>query len=331
MNTFGKLFQVTLYGESHQQAIGVVVDGVIPGTEINEDVIKEALALRRPGAIGTTARVEMDEFKITSGVFNGRATGSPIHIMIENQDVISKDYEHLKTHPRPGHADFVAMKKYLGFHDYRGGGRFSGRLTAALVAAGSIAKMMLPYNFKHELISLGTCKDPSQFDAYITSIGQEGDSVGGRIKVTIENVPIGLGEPMFHKLDATITQMLMSIPAVKLVSFGDTLDLLEAKGSAFNDVIIDETGKTKTNHSGGITGGISNGNPIVIDVFVKPTSSIQKSQETFDFSDQKVAPLQAQGRHDVAIARRAGIVIENTVAIVLADMFILHKVYGSTH
>jgi chorismate synthase len=331
MNTFGKIFQVTLYGESHQDAIGVVIDGVIPGTIINENLIHEHLALRRPGAIGTTARQELDAFKITSGVFLGRATGSPVHLIIENKDVISKDYEHLKTHPRPGNADFVAMKKYQGFHDYRGGGRFSGRLTAALVAAGSIAKMMIPYSMHHELVSLGTCKDPSKFDAYVTAIGQEGDSVGGMITLTIQGIPVGLGEPMFYKLDATITQLLMSIPAVKLVSFGNTLELLEAKGSVFNDVIINDQGTTKTNHSGGITGGISNGNPIVIHVFIKPTSSIQKVQETYHFEDHSVEPLKASGRHDVAIARRAGIVIENTVACVLADMYLLQRMYDTKH
>lgn len=331
MNTFGKIFQVTLYGESHQDAIGVVIDGVLPGTKIDEKRIQDDLTLRRPGAIGTTARQEKDEFKITSGVFSGVATGSPVHIMIENKDVISKDYEHLKTHPRPGHADFVAMKKYNGFHDYRGGGRFSGRLTAALVAAGSVAKMMIPFSMKHELVSLGTCKDPMKFDAYLTSIGEEGDSVGGMIKLTIDHVPVGLGEPMFYKLDAIITQLLMSIPAVKLVSFGDTFDLLEAKGSAFNDVIIDDLGTTKTNHSGGVTGGISNGNPLVIHVFVKPTSSIQKTQETYQFNEGTIEPLKANGRHDVAIARRAGIVIENTVACVLADMYLIQRMYDFKH
>lgn len=327
MNTFGKIFQVTLYGESHQDAIGVVVDGMKPGTEIDTHRISEDLSKRRPGAVGTTARIEKDAFKITSGVFNGKATGSPIHIMIENKDVQSKDYEHLKSHPRPGHADFVAMKKYFGFHDYRGGGRFSGRLTAALVAAGALAKMMLPYTFHHELMSLGTCKDPKDFDRYLEDIGNEGDSVGGMIRLTVNHVDIGLGEPMFYKLDAVITQLLMSIPAVKLVSFGDTLSLLESKGSAFNDVLVNEDGKTKTNHSGGVTGGISNGNPIVIDVFVKPTSSIQKAQETYHFDQQSVDTLQAKGRHDVAIARRAGIVIENTVACVLADMYLLRNMY----
>ena len=331
MNTFGKIFQVTLYGESHQDAIGVVIDGVIPGTKIDETRIQEDLTLRRPGAIGTTARKEKDEFKITSGVFLEHATGSPVHIMIENKDVISKDYEHLMTHPRPGHADFVAMKKYHGFHDYRGGGRFSGRLTAALVAAGSIAKMMIPFTMTHELISLGTCHDPKKFDDYLTTIGEAGDSVGGMIKLTINDVPVGLGEPMFYKLDATITQLLMSIPAVKLVSFGDTLELLESKGSTFNDVIINDSGTTKTNHSGGVTGGISNGNPIVIYVFVKPTSSIQKSQDTFQFQEGSIAPLKANGRHDVAIARRAGIILENTVACVLADMYLLHRMYDNKH
>jgi chorismate synthase len=328
MNSIGTLFKVTLYGESHQDAIGVVIDGVMPGIQIDTLKIEDDLKKRRPGAIGTTPRIEEDPFTITSGVFNGFSTGSPIHIMIPNQNTQSKDYDHLKKQPRPGHADFVAMKKYHGFQDHRGGGRFSGRLTAPLVAAGSIAKMMLPLQFHHELVQVGTCKNPLEFDAYLESIQKQGDSVGGIIKIKVSNMPIGLGEPMFDKLDAKITHLLMSMPAVKLVSFGDTLDLLEAKGSQFNDAIIDSNGKTSTNHSGGVTGGISNGNDLVLYVFVKPTSSISMEQETFDFEKQEVNTLSIGGRHDVCIARRAGIVMENAVAIALADLYLQYKVYA---
>lgn len=327
MNSIGTRFKVTLYGESHQEAIGVVVDGVLPGTPITLSKIESDLEKRRPGAIGTTPRIETDPFVITSGVFNGFATGSPIHVTIPNQNTQSKDYDHLIKQPRPGHADFVAMKKYNGFQDHRGGGRFSGRLTAPMVVAGSIAKMMLPMKFKHELIQVGTCKNPNEFDTYLDAIQKEGNSVGGIIKITVSNVPIGLGEPMFQKLDANITHMLLSMPAVKLVTFGDTLELIEAKGSEFNDQILDASGKTKTNHSGGVTGGISNGNDLVIFVFVKPTSSISMSQETFDFEKQELSSLSIGGRHDVCIARRAGIVMENCVAIVLADLYLLKKVY----
>ena len=328
MNSIGTLFKVTLYGESHQDAIGVVVDGVLPGTKIDKSLIEFDLKKRRPGAIGTTPRIEEDHFLMTSGIYNGFATGSPIHIMIPNENTQSKDYDHLIKQPRPGHADFVAMKKYHGFQDHRGGGRFSGRLTAPIVAAGSIAKMMLPLQFKHELIQVGSCKNPLEFDTYLESVQKQGDSVGGIIKITVTNMPIGLGEPMFDKLDAKIMHLLMSMPAVKLVSFGDTLDLIEAKGSEYNDAIVDSNGKTSTNHSGGVTGGISNGNDLVLYVFVKPTSSISMHQETYDFEKQEVNTLSIGGRHDVCIARRAGIVMENAVAIALADLYLQHKVYA---
>lgn len=328
MNSIGKIFQVTLYGESHQQAIGVIIDGVIPGTMIDVDKIKEDLSKRRPGQIGTTARIEQDNFEITSGVFQGKATGSPIHLTIPNLNIKSKDYDHLLEQPRPGHADFVSLKKYNGFHDYRGGGRFSGRLTAPIVAAGSIAKMMLPMNFEHRLIQVGTCKNPNDFDTYLQEIKESGDSVGGVIELTVKNVPIGLGEPMFHKLDAAITNMLMNMPAVKLVSFGDTLEMIESKGSEFNDAIENELGSTQSNHSGGIVGGISNGNDIKLKVFIKPTSSIQKQQQSYSFKSNQVDKFEVGGRHDVCIARRAGIVIENATAIVLADMFLLNKMYA---
>lgn len=328
MNSIGNKFKITLYGESHQEAIGIIVDGVTPGTKIDRQKIIDDLSKRRPGAIGTTPRIEEDNFKITSGVLDGIATGSPIHITIPNENTQSKDYEHLKSQPRPGHADFVAMRKYRGFHDYRGGGRFSGRLTAPIVAAGAIAKMLVPMSFHHELIQVGTCKDPSQFDVYLKSIQEQGDSVGGIIKITVSNMPIGLGEPMFGKLDANITHMLMSMPAVKLVTFGDTLSLLESQGSQYNDVIIDVNGKTETNHSGGVTGGISNGNDLIIYVFIKPTSSISMKQSTFNFNTQQVDEMEIGGRHDVCIARRAGIVMENATAIVITDLFLLEKMYG---
>lgn len=329
MNSTGKIFKITLYGESHQKAIGVVIDGVKPGTVIDEQRIKDDLTKRRPGKVGTTPRVEKDAFDITSGVLNGKATGSPIHLTIPNTNVKSKDYDHLLNQPRPGHADFVASKKYLGFHDHRGGGRFSGRLTAPIVAAGSIAKMMLPMSFEHRLIQVGNCKDPKLFDAYLNDIKAQGDSVGGLIELTVRNMPIGLGEPMFYKLDAAITHMLMNVPAVKLVSFGDALDMIESKGSDFNDTLLNRDGQTKTNHSGGVVGGISNGNDLKVKIFIKPTSSIQKKQETYAYQQDNISALEIGGRHDVCIARRAGIVVENAVAIVLADMYLLHKTYDS--
>ncbi len=328
MNSYGTLFKVTLYGESHQDAIGVVVDGVLPGTKFDNELIFEDLEKRKPKAIGTTPRKEADEVIVTSGVFNGFATGSPIHLMIENKNTKSKDYEHLKKQPRPGHADFVANVKYNGYQDYRGGGRFSGRLTAALVAAGSVAKMMLPYELSNELVQVGSLKDMSKLDEYLKDIVSSGDSVGGIVKLTAKGLPVGLGEPFFEKLDAEIAKMMFSIPAVKGVEFGLGFDGVDKFGSEFNDLILDETGKTKTNNSGGVTGGISNGNDIEFRVFIKPTSSIQKKQETFNFEKGELSTLRVGGRHDVAIVRRVGIVLENALAIVLADAYLKAKAFN---
>lgn len=325
MNTFGELFRITIYGESHQPAIGVLIDGVLPGLLIDEDRIKDDLKRRNPDAIGTTPRKEPDRFEITSGHVNHITTGSPLHFMIRNENIQSKDYTHLKEHPRPGHADYVASVKYHNHHDFRGGGRFSGRLTAPIVMAGSIAKMMVPYTFKHALVQVGTLTDMSQLDDYLSKVKAEGDSVGGIIEVTVTGLPVGLGEPMFEKVESKIGALLFSIPAVKGVEFGTGFSGITLKGSDFNDPIIDEQGTTKSNHSGGISGGITNSNPLLVRVFIKPTSSIQKAQSSFEKTTGEVKPLTVGGRHDVCIARRAGIVIENAVAICLADLMLLHN------
>jgi chorismate synthase len=327
MNSFGSLFRITLYGESHQPAIGVVIDGMPPGIVINEALIREDLIKRNPVAIGTTSRKEPDVFVITSGVYQGKSTGSPIHVSIANVNIRSQDYEHLASQPRPGHADFVANQKYAGFNDPRGGGRFSGRLTAPLVIAGSFAKMMLPFGFSHRLIQAGTLTDMAKLDAYLQTIADQGDSVGGIIEVTVDHVPVGLGEPMFEKIESLLGQALFSIPAVKAVSVGTGFEGITLLGSQFNDVLINAEGKTATNHAGGISGGISNGNPLVINVFVKPPSSIQQTQTTFDLQSQTMKDLEIGGRHDVCIARRAGIVLENMTAVVLADLFLRANAY----
>lgn len=325
MNSFGTIFKVTLYGESHQKAIGIVLDGMPAGIKVNHELIEEDLSKRKSQAIGTTKRVEKDEYQITSGVFNGFTTGSPIHVMIENLDTKSKDYENLVNHPRPGHADFVSSVKYKGFQDYRGGGRFSGRLTAPLVIAGSFAKMMLPYTFSYELKSVGKCTDMTKLDQYIEEIVANKDSVGGIIEVRVKGINPGLGEPFFGKVESLIGQMLFSIPAVKGVEFGTGFQGVHLLGSEFNDVIINSNGTTKTNHSGGINGGITNGNDLLIKVFMKPASSIGVPLETYHFKHQKIETLKIEGRHDSAIVRRAGIVLENAVAIVLADLYLLNK------
>lgn len=325
MNSFGTLYKITLYGESHQKAIGVVIDGMPAGIKVNEKLIREDLIKRQSSAIGTTQRREVDDYQITSGVFNDVTTGSPIHVMIENKDVQSKDYEHLINHPRPGHSDFVSHLKYKGFEDYRGGGRFSGRITAPLVVAGSFAKMMLPFTFSHELIQVGECRDMLKLDQYLEEIVLKKESVGGIIEVKVTQVMPGLGEPFFGKVESLIGQMLFSIPAVKGVEFGIGFKGIELFGSKYNDCIINHEGKTKTNHSGGVNGGITNGNDLIIRAFIKPASSVGVPQETYHFKEQKMKTLHIEGRHDAAIVRRAGIVLENAVAIVLADLYLQQK------
>lgn len=327
MNTYGTLYRVSIYGESHGKAIGVLIDGIPAGIKLDIDLIKHDLDQRRPGGIGTTPRVEQDEFMILSGYFNGYTTGTPLHVMIENTNTRSEDYEHLKKHPRPGHADFVSEVKYKGFQDYRGGGHFSGRLTAAIVIAGAIAKQIIPFKISSKIIQLGNETDQTIFDQLITKLQQEKDSIGGIIEVKATDMVVGLGEPFFHKLDAEIAKIMFSIPAVKGCEIGDGFHGVHLKGSEFNDVIIDSSGKTKTNHSGGVSGGISNGNDLVVKVMMKPASSIGKLQETYDFNHSEVRELEVKGRHDSVIIKRAGIVLESALAISLADFYLISKAY----
>ena len=327
MNTFGKMFRVTIYGESHQPSIGVVIDGMPPGIIIDETKIRDDLLRRNPVAIGTTPRKEKDAFQITSGVYQTRTTGAPIHITVPNENIQSKDYAHLQQTPRPGHADYVARIKFQGFADLRGGGHFSGRLTAAYVIAGAIAKMMLPFSFQSKLIQVGTLKDMSQLDAYLEAIAAQHDSVGGIIQLTVNGLPVGLGEPLFMKVESLLAQAILSIPAIKAIEFGTGFDGITMLGSMFNDQILDEKGTTLTNHAGGISGGLTNGNPLIVKVFVKPPSSIGKTQQTYSFETKQVEDVTIGGRHDVCIARRAGIVIENTAAFVLADLWFMHQAY----
>jgi len=324
MQSFGKNYRITLYGESHQNAIGVVIDGVPPGITLDETSIKEGLKNRNPIAIGTTPRKEPDLYTITSGLFNQKTTGSPLHITIPNTNTMSKDYDNLSHHFRPGHSDFVSHHKYHGFNDYRGGGRFSGRLTACIVVAGRIAKMFTPFSYTTTLKQVGSLKDMSKLDDYLQSIKDQKESVGGIVRIKITNIPVGLGEPMFMKLESHISQLLFAIPSVKGVSFGTGFEGAHMLGSTYNDPFINAQGTTSSNHAGGINGGISNGNPLVVNVFIKPTASIEKPQETFDFKSQTIQTLTIKGRHDVAIIRRAQVVLEEACAIALTDLYIEH-------
>ena len=325
MNEFGKLFKVNIYGESHNTSVGVLIDGIPAGISLDSSDFSHDLLARKPHKVSQTARVEADEPIIESGLFNGYTTGTPMLIRFPNNNTVSKDYSNLVTQPRPGHADFVMNKKYHGYNDYRGGGHTSGRLTVGIVAAGVIAKKITNFKFETELVKLGTLTDMSKKEEYLDEIVANKDSVGGVVRITVKDVPVGLGEPYFYSLESAVSQILYSIGAVKGVSFGVGFDGCDLLGSTYNDPIVDEKGKTLTNNNGGVNGGVSNGNDIVINVFVKPTPSIYKEQQTFNFSTGQVESLEIKGRHDNAIVERAMIVLENAVSIALCDLFLLSK------
>jgi chorismate synthase len=330
MNTFGNIFRVTVFGESHGPAIGVVIDGCPAGLEISEKDFIGDLSRRKSGAAGTTPRLENDAPTVLSGILDGRTTGSPITLMTFNSNTKSSDYSNLQDVPRPGHADFVSRKKYDGFSDQRGGGHFSGRLTWSVVAAGVIAKKLIsPINIVARLIEAGGTKD---IESAIKDAMEAHDSIGGVIECTVSEVPVGLGEPFFLSVESAISQIAFSIPAIKGVEFGKGFACAGMKGSEHNDLIINKDGKTSTNNAGGINGGISNGNNIIFRVAVKPTSSIGKEQVTFDFKNGKMTNLVVEGRHDACIALRVPPVLEAAAAIALADLFLINKgIFGKNN
>lgn len=332
MNSFGSLFRVHIYGESHGSGIGVLIDGVPSGIKLETNDFIPDLSKRKSGKIGTTPRKEDDIPQIISGVFNNLTTGAPVNIFFENKNTDSKVYADFKSHPRPGHADFAATCKYSGFNDIRGGGPFSGRLTLALVAAGVIAKKILKDTiFFSEIETIGLLSKDffnEKLESYLTEIKEEGDSLGGTISLNIKNIPIGLGEPFFHSVESVISSMVFSIPGVKGIEFGAGFKGTELLGSEFNDCFIDNKGKTASNNNGGINGGITNGNDISLKVAIKPTSSIFKIQDTFNFKDGSIQPLKINGRHDVAFILRVPIVLENAVAIALADLYLQNRKYN---
>ncbi len=325
MNKFGRLFSVEIFGESHGKAVGVLIDGCPPGIPLSEDDFTGAMKRRQGGGPGKTPRKEPDKPVILSGVFEGYTTGSPILIMIENTNVRSADYEKLRFLPRPGHADFVAFEKYRGFADYRGGGHFSGRLTAGLVAAGVVASKLLDGITIHaEVIEAGGSKDISKA---VEQAIKNNDSIGGLVECRVAGVPAGLGEPFFDSVESLLAHALFSIPAVKGVEFGAGFAAARMRGSEHNDSIIDISGKTQTNNAGGINGGITNGNELIFRVAVKPTSSIARPQKTINLKTGEPEQLLVRGRHDVCIALRVPPVVEAVTAIVLADLTLIKKAY----
>jgi chorismate synthase len=318
MNSFGRIFRLSVFGESHGRAIGVVMDGVPPGISIYVSDFEHDLSRRRSGAPGTTPRKETDLPKIISGIYEGNTTGAPLTILFENSDVRSSDYENLLTTPRPGHADFTAGKKFKGYADPRGGGHFSGRMTLALVAAGVVAKKIIaPVNISAEILEIGGEKD---IQKALDAITGTGDSIGGIIQCRASGIPVGWGEPFFDSVESLISHLVFSIPAIKGIEFGSGFNAARMKGSLQNDPILDSSGKTLTNNAGGINGGISNGNELQFRVAVKPTSSIGLPQETLNLKRGKKETLQIRGRHDTCIALRMPVILEAATAIVLADL-----------
>ncbi len=328
-NTFGKLFNITTFGESHGVGVGVVIDGCPAGLEITREEIQVELDKRRPGQSKlTTQRKEKDQVEILSGIFDNITLGTPISLLVRNEDAQSKSYEDIKDKFRPGHADYVYQEKY-GLRDYRGGGRASARETLARVAAAAIAKKILSkvgVEVTARLVQVGTVKDENDFEKEIEQARNEGDSVGGIIEVVAKNVPVGLGEPVFDKLSASLAHGLMSLPAVKGFEIGDGFASVEKRGSENNDEMemVDGKVKAKTNHAGGIVGGISNGEDIVLRVAFKPTSSIVKKQQTVDSSGKEVE-IEVHGRHDPCVALRAVPIVEAMVNLVLVDHYLLKK------
>lgn len=325
MNSFGRLFRVSVFGESHGPMIGIVIDGCPPGIEIDTADFETDLTRRRSGAIGTTPRIEPDIPEFGSGVFNGVTTGAPLTIIFRNTNTKSKDYSLFTKVPRPGHADFVAIKKYKGYHDHRGGGHFSGRLTLGLVAAGVLAKKIVnKMNIKAELIEAGGKHD---IDKAIAEAIENNDSVGGLIECRVKNVPLGLGEPFFNSLESVISHLVFSIPAIKGIEFGSGFSSAQMTGSQHNDALIDADGKTGSNYAGGINGGLSNGNELIFRVAVKPTSSISGKQRTINLETEEMTDLEVKGRHDLCIALRVPVVVESVTAIALADLLLVDKAW----
>ena len=324
-NSFGNFLTVTLFGESHGTVIGAILDGLPAGLKVDLDFIQDDLARRAPRDSTATGRHEADEVELSGGVFNGVTTGAPLCVVIANQDVRSGDYQ--QGQARPGHGDYTAFCKYQGFADYRGGGHMSGRLTAALVAAGAIVKQALLQKgivFAARVTELGGSDRPEDFSRLLQEAKSQGDSLGGVVELKITGVPKGAGEPWFDSVESVLSHVFFSIPAVKGVEFGAGFAMTEWRGSQANDGLYIQNGDvlTRTNHSGGIDGGITNGMPITARIGFKPTPSIAKTQDSIDFLRQENIALQIRGRHDTAVVMRTPVIVENMAALALADLLL---------
>ena len=321
MNSFGKLFRVSIFGESHGESVGIVVDGCPAGLALKADDLLPDLERRKGGKQkGTTPRQEADYPFFKSGTFNDKTTGFPIAIFFENNNTRSEDYAKQRSIPRPGHADWVAHQKFGGHEDYRGGGHFSARLTTGLVAAGAIAKKLMPGITIHaEVTEIGGEKN---LEKGLQNAIDAKDSVGGLVECRVTGLPVGLGEPYFDSVESVLAQMMFAIPAVRGVEFGTGFAAAKMFGSEHNDAIEDMTGKTRTNHAGGVVGGITNGNELVFRIAIKPTSSTPKEQNSLNWDTAQTENFSIKGRHDLCVALRAPVIVEAATAIVLADLML---------
>ena len=331
MNSFGKNFRLTIFGESHGASVGITIDGCPAGLSLSIADFETDIE-RRKGGIqkGTTPRKEDDIPIFLSGVFNGKTTGSPLTIIFENNNTRSADYEKQRNVPRPGHADFVASKKFGGYEDYRGGGHFSGRLTVCLVAAGVIAKKILASTQQEKntiicnatILEVGGEKD---IEAGVQKAIDAKDSIGGIVECRVDGLPIGLGEPFFDSVESLISHAVFAIPAIKGIEFGAGFSAARMKGSDHNDALENTSGKTLTNHAGGIAGGLTNGNQLVFRVVVKPTSSTPKEQQTLNIESGTMESFSVTGRHDLCIALRVPVVLEAVTVCVLVDLLMMEQ------
>lgn len=323
MNSFGVVFRISLFGESHGPAIGVVIDGCPPGLSLSPTDFMEDLSRRQSGSRGTTQRREPDLPEILSGVFEDVTTGAPIAIITRNSDKISSDYDEFRNIPRPGHADFVSGVKFSGFSDMRGSGHFSGRITWGLVAAGVVAKKITAVSeISSKLISAGGSED---IEEALDKAIEANDTIGGIIECRVKNPPVALGEPFFYSFESALSHLIFSIPAIKGIEFGAGFAAASMRGSDHNDPFVDNFGRTATNNAGGINGGITNGNEIIFRVVVKPTSSTGTNQTTYNFKEGKMTTLIVKGRHDTCIALRIPVIVEAAVAIAMADLMLVDR------
>jgi chorismate synthase len=324
LNSFGRIFRVHIFGESHGESVGIVIDGCPAGLSLSEEDLLVDLERRKGGKQkGTTPRQEADYPFFKSGLFNGKTTGAPITILFENNNTRSEDYNKQRSIPRPGHADWVAHQKYGGHEDYRGGGHFSARLTTGLVAAGAIAKKLMQGITIHAAVT--AIGGETDLEKGLQKAIDAKDSVGGLVECRVNGLPVGLGEPFFDSVESQIAHIAFAIPAVKGIEFGTGFAAASMFGSQHNDAIENMEGKTRTNHAGGVVGGISNGNELVFRIAIKPTASTPKEQNSLNWETGQAENFSVKGRHDLCVALRAPVILEAATAVTLLDFLLLEQ------